>query len=890
MRSRRRRARAAALAGLSGAVVLASAGIAGRANAASLTLLTKTNWEALAPKGKEADAIYGDFVLRNDRVTAVVAFPGPRRHANFATLGVGGALIDLEARDAPSDQLTAFYPGGGGCTFEFAWASAGASAAALGQRRGLDAARGGGLAGGAVSLAFVAHPEGHAPEVTVVYTLGDGEPYVEVATTFTNFDDQPIEVAPVDRVRVDTNVDPAAIDRAADGESGLYWVYDRWFGQAYGVVPDGAMWVARDTASWRTPTVLSYGAKVGDKRRVAKGEPLRIRRRVIAGRDLFAVRETANVLAKIPQRRVRLAVVEATGAPGAGAGRQVPTADADVEIQIRDQLYGLGRTDAHGVLSFTLPGDEDAVAIASATGQRERRILLAGEATRFQVALEAPGWVEIDVREGGVPVPCKVQIFGRAGTRDPSFGPDHLESWLGNLVYAVGGGERHKLGPGRYDAIVSHGPEYDAVFTSFEVTPGAVTTLRAELKRSVDTTGWISADFHNHSTESGDNITSQRGRVRALLAEHLEFAPCTEHNRISSYLPHLQALKAGARMATASGIELTGSSLTINHQNAFPLVMRPHLQDNGGPEPSADMDLQIERLALWDDGSDKLVQENHPSLAELFFDVDRDEYVDPGHRLAVGLIDVVEIHPPEAIFWAPFSDEYPPWVVAGAPYENRVLSWLQILNRGRRLPAVVNTDAHGNFHETGLVRNFVHSPTDDPARVKTLDVVHEAEKGHVVVSNGPFLEVTLKAPGDAGAGALPGDEIKLPGGKGVLHVRVQTANWLDVDRVRVVVNGRFDRTLDLSRGKQPEAFGAGPVKFERDLPLALKADAHVIVAVIGEHGHLGPVAGPDHAADRPVAFSNPIFVDVDGDGWKPSGDLLGQPLLPPKKRVRPGRP
>jgi hypothetical protein len=867
--------------------VLAAAvlGRAAPAAAASLTVLTKTNWDALAPKGKEADAIYGDFVLRNDRVTAVVAFPGPKRHANFTALGVGGALIDLEARDAPSDQLTAFYPGGGGWTFEFAWASAGASAAALGPPRPLDAVRRGGLAGGAVSLAFVARPEGRAPEVTVVYTLGDGEPYVEVTTTFTNLDDRPIEVEPVDRLRIDTNVDPAAIDHAADGASGLYWAYDRWFGQAYGVVPEGAMWVARDTASWRNPAMLSYGVRVGDKRTVTKGEPLRLRRKVIVGRDLLAVRGTANQLAKIPQRRARLSVVEA-----AAGGRQVPTADADVEVLIRDQRYGLGRTDEHGIETFTLPGDEDAVAIVSATGQRERRILLAGEASRFQVALEAPGWVEIDVREGGQPVPCKVQIFGRAGTRDPSFGPDHLESWLRNLVYAVGAGDRHKLEPGRYDAIVSHGPEYDAVFTSFEVAPGAVTTLRAELKRTVDTTGWISADFHNHSTESGDNVTSQRGRVRALLAEQLEFAPCTEHNRISSYAPHLQALKAVGRMATASGIELTGGSQTINHQNAFPMVMRPHTQDNGGPEPSAEMDLQIERLALWDDGSDKLVQENHPTLSELFFDVDRDDQVDPGHRLGIGFIDVVEVHPPEAIFWTPFSDEYPPWVAAGAPYDNRVLTWLQILNRGRRLPAVVNTDAHGNFHETGQLRNFVRSPTDDPARIKTLDVVHEAEKGHVVVSNGPFLEVTLKAPGDAGPAALPGDVIKLPGGKGVLHVRVQTPNWFDVDRVRLVVNGRPDRTLDFSRGKHAEMFGAGPVKFERDIPLALKADAHVIVAVIGEHGRLGPVAGPDHAAERPVAFSNPIFVDVDGDGWKANGDVLDQPLLPPKKRVRPGRP
>ena len=64
-----------------------------------------------------------------------------------------------------------------------------------------------------------------------------------------------------------------------------------------------------------------------------------------------------------------------------------------------------------------------------------------------------------------------------------------------------------------------------------------------------------------------------------LLCEHLEFAPCTEHNRISTYDPHLKRLGADRTWRTCYGIELTGKPLPIHHQNAFPLVMRPGLQD-----------------------------------------------------------------------------------------------------------------------------------------------------------------------------------------------------------------------------------------------------------------------------------------------------------------------
>jgi hypothetical protein len=52
------------------------------------------------------------------------------------------------------------------------------------------------------------------------------------------------------------------------------------------------------------------------------------------------------------------------------------------------------------------------------------------------------------------------------------------------------------------------------------------------------------------------------------------------------------------------------------------------------------------------------------------------------------------------------------------------------------------------------------------------------------------------------------------------------------------------------------------------------------VAAIGERSKLGPVMGPEHAADLPVAVSNPIFVDVDGGGFKPNRDTLGE--LPTK--------
>jgi hypothetical protein len=69
------------------------------------------------PGGKEADGIIGDFVLRNDKVEAVIAANRHLRRPNMSTFyGSGGMtpgnLYDLTLRGANNDQLVIFTPSG----------------------------------------------------------------------------------------------------------------------------------------------------------------------------------------------------------------------------------------------------------------------------------------------------------------------------------------------------------------------------------------------------------------------------------------------------------------------------------------------------------------------------------------------------------------------------------------------------------------------------------------------------------------------------------------------------------------------------------------------------------------------------------------------------------
>ena len=591
-----------------------------------------------------------------------------------------------------------------------------------------------------VTLRLVAEPREKTPDVEVSYTLEDGRPYVLVTTTFANRGTTAVNVDLVDAIRADHS-----FEFSPEAPTDLFWAYDKHFGQAYGVVAEGHDILGANARR----LMLRYRDRDGKVAvRLAPGETHRLVRRVIPGAYLFEVRRIAGHLAGHSDRPVRLVVKDTAGYP-------VP--EADVVLSRDGKPRAWGRTDEAGIL-WLARGKAPGTLAVSALGHGSKEVALGTEVLEtLPVELPEAAVVVAQVTDDrGEAIPCKVQFLGRDGTKAPDFGPDSGEHGVRNVYYSHDGRFRRALEPGSYDVIVSYGPEYDAVFTRVDAQRGKETLLEAKLVRSVKTDGWISTDFHSHSSPSGDNTSSQLGRVLNLLCEQVEFAPCTEHNRLSTYDPHLQRLGAERRMATCVGMELTGRPLPLNHQNAFPLVMRPHTQDDGAPTADDDPEVQIERLALWDGASEKLVQVNHPDIGWMFHDRNGDRKPDAGFSGMHGNMDVIEVHPLHTIFYPPTTKS------AGGTRNNTIVNWLQLLNRGQRNPGVVNTDAHYNFHGSGWLRNFVRSPTDDPAQIRTLDVVHAAERGNLVMSSGPFLEVRLCPEGGPPAEAIPGDHLSAP--------------------------------------------------------------------------------------------------------------------------------
>ncbi|HEY1861224.1 MAG TPA: CehA/McbA family metallohydrolase, partial [Gemmataceae bacterium] len=815
-------------------------------------VLTDANWDHLAPTGKEVDCILGDFAFRSDRILAVVAQPLPTRNANMTVKQVGGCVIDLTLTANANDQLSAYYPGMRRHTF---------TKAEIVQASGKK-----------VVLACTAPAQpaktvlkaliNAQPEVRLEYELEDGQPFLLVRSIFKNTFDEPLEFALEDEVRAD-DFD----QKAKAGPTDLFWVHDHYFEQAYGLVADKH---SLRTRSDKRISLIQYVAEGGETPTVKlqPGQTYELVRRLIPGSSIMAVKGEALRLRGQSSVRYGWHLVDPLYKPVAGV---------DVTLKQDDAVYGTARSDAWGWVRADLPLEKFTLTCKTpgrATVQRDLDLtkLKQNDVVNTEYELEMASLVVAEITdERGGPIPCKVAFKGKGDTASPNWGPPNARQAVVNLFYSENGRFTLPINPGDYEATVSYGPEYDMVRVPLTVEKSKKVPLKAALKRAFRTPGWVSADFHSHSTPSGDNTTDQRGRVLNLLCEHIEFAPCTEHNRIDSYTPHLKALGVEKLMGTCSGIELTGVPLPLNHQNAFPLKMKPRTQDNGAPTIDIDPQKQIRRLAEWDEHAEKLVQQNHPDIGWLFFDKDGDGTPDEGYKDGFAFMNVIEVHPIHEVLTAAPTRVYADPMGKRVEYNHTIFNWLQLLNQGVRIPGVVNTDAHYNFHGSGGLRNYIRCDATTPGDIDPLQIVRHAKKGHIVMSNGPFLDVKLND-------AIPGDDLRLEGGKGKLAIRVSCPNWLDIDRVQVLLNGRPDSNLNFTRKTHPTLFGDKALKFEHTVDLALDKDTHVIVVAIGEESEVGDVMGPMWGRQKPTAVSNPIFVDVDGDGFKANGDTIGAPL------------
>src|SRR5215831_6986781 len=220
-------------------------------------------------------------------------------------------------------------------------------------------------------------------------------------------------------------------------------------------------------------------------------------------------------------------------------------------------------------------------------------------AASTQMSLQIPGtahwdWTVLDA-DTMHPMPARLTVIGRsdAGLGDGRLG-EPREAQLGIVrtllsrfgtsttrADADGADPRLELLAGRsYRIVASRGPEWSlAMVTVPNVAAGAQAPLTFTLKRVVDTTGYVSTDFHQHSSNSPDSFIAREDRIRSYLAEGLELFASSDHDFLTDYTPEIRALRAQALLAQVVGVECT--PFDYGHFGAYPLAVDP-MSTTGG--------------------------------------------------------------------------------------------------------------------------------------------------------------------------------------------------------------------------------------------------------------------------------------------------------------------
>jgi hypothetical protein len=281
------------------------------------------------------------------------------------------------------------------------------------------------------------------------------------------------------------------------------------------------------------------------------------------------------------------------------------------------------------------------------------------------------------------------------------------------------------------------------------------------------------------------------------------------------------------------------------------------------------------------EGSDRWIQANHPAVGTVFFDRDGNGVADGGFGGFEQMIDGAEVWSTEILNLNPTYSGKGVSGGSNAGLQNRTFGWLQMLNQGRRVWCVAVSDAHRIFgNGVGAWRTYVPSGTDEPAQIDPTEMIRNSKAGRMVLTNGPFLTVTT---GDG----LPIGSTLVSEGYVDLKIQVKSANWVDIDRVQVLVNGRQPAEYNFTRQKHPAMFKQQTLRFAETVRVKLEQDAHLIVVAVGENADLKNGWGRNPYGNmHPIAYTNPIFVDVDHNGWRPNGDTLGHPLLVTPKPVQ----
>ena len=468
--------------------------------------------------------------------------------------------------------------------------------------------------------------------------------------------------------------------------------------------------------------------------------------------------------------------------------------------------------------------------------------IVEGETATQDVALPATGRARITVTDAlGESLPARISVIGfdpspalvfTDGTGLFADQKEGLPFGYVHIAYTDSDGiAAFDIEPGRYQLAVSRGVEYSLSEQPIEVVAGTPLVAAAQLARVIDSSGFVSSDFHVHGIASADSRVPHAERVRQFAGEGVDNIVMTDHHAHTDLTPTIAVTGFTPFVRATVGEEIT--TWDYGHFNAYPMLIDDTRATGGSTDwageapPGRDFKAYgayslppVALRALAEDGPlgtpDTVVQINH--IDDHFSPLQIDTKVVPPQSF-VSAADKLRfrLDPDSGNLFEPFA-ALELWNGSSRGKQREFLDlrlgvWMNLLNQGIHSTAIADTDTH-SFLPLGAAgaRSWTASPTDDPAAIDPADVARAVSAGRVIGGQGTFVETRLRADDGSGASAdltLAGSTtVASANGRVVLEVRVQAPLWAPFDRIEIYANA--ETVVTRERGGVPVLYGAEP--------------------------------------------------------------------------------
>ncbi|AKU91722.1 carboxypeptidase regulatory-like domain-containing protein [Vulgatibacter incomptus] len=497
---------------------------------------------------------------------------------------------------------------------------------------------------------------------------------------------------------------------------------------------------------------------------------------------------------------------------------------------------------------------------------------------------------------------------------------------VGSYDYILSGGPEYESYP---MSFASDGKGMPITVTAGQLTPPPpppelgvpAQPAMGIVARIVNTKGWISTDLRARSNDSRGTQVSRLSRVQGLVGDGIELAISADTDRVTDLGPTAELLEANRWVRTVTGSEMAPTGL--GRMTVFPLNADSTLPGNGAIAWTGADGLLLSPNALFESalGRDAkvILINNARGPGGLFTNLKLDTdtlatHADPG---TLGMMQVDGASSDDTGL---FSKNFHALEVMGssdpAMFKTMMNDWLTFLSQGLVVTGTASSGANGRVNPSpGTPRTWVYvGDGKDTADKVEMDTFYQSLKaGRVVAGNGPFITVKASSGGNT---VGPGEVLASNGALVRLDVTVQSPMWMKYNRIEVYSHkagreaaggmpneswpidsvatqadgsgARFEVDMTTTDGNEFEDFvdSEGLITqrqkkmINKSFTFQPEADTYYVVVVrtvtdtrdglrVMEPvpADLAPLFFDGEKGVRPMAFANPVYIDVDGGGY-----------------------